>query len=150
MRKPFVIIVTGTPATGKTTVAKRLAKKEKAFYLDVNQIIKQHKLDKHYSKKWQSILVDVDKLNKWLIRIIKEYQKKKQTIVIDSHLSHYLPSKYVDLCVVTKCPLQTLQKRLKKRRYSAKKIRENMDAEILDVCLLEAILNKHKVKVVTT
>ena len=150
MKKPLVIIVTGTPGTGKTTVAKRLAKQKKARYLDVNTIIKQHKLDKNYSKKWKSYLVDVDKLNKILIKIIKEQQKKKQSLVIDSHLSHYLPAKYVNLCIVTKCSLKKLQQRLKKRRYAKKKIRENMDAEILDVCLLEAIVNKHEVKVVKT
>ncbi len=150
MKRPLVTIVTGTPATGKTTVAKRLAKRQKSCYIDVNNIIKKQKLDKSYSKKWQSYLVDVDKLNKVLIEIIKEHKKIQQPIIIDSHLSHYLPSKYVDLCIVTKCSLKKLQQRLRKRKYSAKKIRENMDAEILDVCLLEAIINKHKVKVVVT
>ncbi|MDP1694612.1 MAG: AAA family ATPase [Candidatus Woesearchaeota archaeon] len=150
MKKPQVIIVTGTPATGKTTIAKRLAKKNKAVYIDVNIVIKQHKLVDKYDKKLKTNIVDVNKLNKVLINIIKEYQKKKQSLVIDSHLSHHLPKKYVDLCMVTKCSLKKLQQRLKKRKYPQQKIRENMDAEILDVCLLEAILNKHKVKVVTT
>ena len=150
MKKPFVTIVTGTPATGKTTIAKKLAKKQQACYIDVNKIIKEHKLDKQYSKKWESYLVDVDKLNKILLQIINDHRKIQQPIIIDSHLSHYLPSKYVDLCIVTKCSLKKLQQRLRKRKYSAKKIRENMDAEILDVCLLEAIVNKQKVKVVVT
>ena len=150
MKKQKVIIVTGTPGTGKTTIAKRLAKKKKAVYIDVNTVIKQHKLVDKYDKKLKTNIVDVSKLNKVLIEIIKEYQKKKKPIVIDSHLSHYLPKKYVDLCIVTKCSLKKLQQRLKKRNYPQKKIRENMDAEILDVCLLEAILNKHKVKIVET
>ena len=150
MKKQQVIIVTGTPGTGKTTIAKRLAKKNKAAYIDINTIIKQHKLVDTYDKKLKTNIVDVNKLNKVLIKIIKDYQKKKQSIIIDSHLSHYLPKKYVDICIVTKCSLKKLQRRLKKRNYPQKKIRENMDAEILDVCLLEAILNKHKVKVITT
>jgi len=150
MKRPQVIIVTGTPATGKTTTAKRLAKKQKATYLDVNLVIQQYKLVDKYDKKLKTNIVDVNKLNKVLIKIIKDYQKIKQSIIIDSHLSHYLPKKYVDLCIVTKCSLKKLQQRLKKRKYPQNKIRENMDAEILDVCLLEAILNKHKVKVVTT
>src|SRR3989344_3036328 len=142
MKKPQIIIVTGTPATGKTTIAKRLAKKQKAAYIDVNLVIKKYKLVDKYDKKLKTNIVDV--------KIIKDYQNKKQSIIIDSHLSHYLPKKYVDLCIVTKCSLKKLQQRLNKRKYHQQKIRENMDAEILDVCLLEAILNKHKVKVVTT
>ena len=43
-----------------------------------------------------------------------------------------------------------IKKRLVKRKYSKEKIRENLDAEILDVCLVEALENKHKVKVVDT
>ncbi|MBI1972726.1 AAA family ATPase [Candidatus Woesearchaeota archaeon] len=150
MKKPSVIIVTGTPGTGKTTVAKRLAKKHKATYIDVNKIIKEQKIYEKYDKKWKTYIIDIAKLNKILIKLIKEYKKKKQSIVIDSHLAHHLPKKYVDLCIVTKCSLKKLQQRLKKRHYPQEKIRENMDAEILDVCLLEALMNKHKVKVVKT
>lgn len=150
MKKITITVVSGTPGTGKTTLAKRLAKKNHARYLNVNKVIRERKLDKQFSKKWKSQLIDIDKLNKSLISIIKEHQKKKQSLVIDSHLAHYIPHKYVDLCVITKCSLKKLLRRLKKRKYSKKKIRENMDAEILDVCLLEAILNKQKVKVVKT
>src|SRR3989344_8187056 len=99
MKKTLVTIVTGTPATGKTMLAKKLAKKQKACYIDVQKVIKENRLDKHYSKKWQSYLVDVDKLNKHLIRIIQDHRKIQQPIIIDSHLSHYLPKKYVDLCI---------------------------------------------------
>ena len=76
--------------------------------------------------------------------------KSKKLLVIDSHLSHYLPKKYVKLCVVTKCDLKVLKKRLEKRKYSKGKVRENLDAEIFDVCLNEAKELGHKVKVVDT
>ena len=70
--------------------------------------------------------------------------------MIDSHLSHYLPPKYVSLCIVTKCELKNLEKRLKKRGYVQTKIRENLDCEIFDICLNEAKENKHKIKIVDT
>ena len=71
-------------------------------------------------------------------------------MIIDSHLSHYLPKKYVDLCIVTKCGISELNKRLKKRKYSKAKIKENLQAEIFDVCRQEALKNKHKVITVDT
>jgi len=40
-----------------------------------------------------------------------------------------------------------MQKRLKRRKYSKEKIRENLDAEIFDVCLNEAMERKHKMLV---
>lgn len=82
-------------------------------------------------------------INNKLKRIIKG-------IIIDSHLSHYLPRRYADLCIVTKCDLKTLKKRLKKKKYPESKIRENMDAEIFDICLTEAKENKHNVLVIDT
>ena len=77
-------------------------------------------------------------------------KNSKNSLVLDSHLTHYLPSKYVDICYITKCSIKELKKRLMKRRYSKEKIRENLDAEILDVCLMEALENKHRVKVIDT
>jgi len=71
-------------------------------------------------------------------------------IIIDSHLSHYLPNKYVDLCIVLKCDLRQLKNRLKEKKYSKEKIRENLNAEIFDVCLNEAKEFKHKLIIVDT
>jgi len=65
------VIVTGTPATGKTTLSKKLAKKLDFYYLDVNESIKKHKLSEGYDKKRKTKIVDVDKLNKFLINTIK-------------------------------------------------------------------------------
>ncbi len=141
------VVVSGTPCAGKTTLAKKLAKTKNYKYIDVNKIIKEYKLKESYDKKKKCYVIDVKKLNRLLVKIIKE---SKENLVIDSHLSHYLPKKYVDLCIITKCELKILERRLKKRRYANSKIRENLDCEIFDVCLNEAKENKHKVKVVDT
>ncbi|MBW2977458.1 adenylate kinase family protein [Candidatus Woesearchaeota archaeon] len=148
----MIIAVSGTPGTGKTTLAKKLMNKFNYPLLDVKKFIKEKKLAESYDKKRKSNIVDIKKLNKGLIKEIKSIQKehKPKGIIIDSHLSHFLPKKYVDLCVITKTDLKTLEKRLKKRRYNKEKIRENLDAEIFDICLNEAKENKHKVLVVDT
>ena len=142
----MVIIVTGCPATGKTIIARKIAEKKKLRYIDVNQLIKDNKLYSYYSRKDMSYVVDVKKLNRFLIKLIK----KDKDVVLDSHLSHYLPNKYVDECIVTKCNLKELKKRLEKRKYPNKKIRDNLDCEIFDVCHIEALENKHKVRVIDT
>ncbi len=139
----MIIIVTGTPATGKTKVAKEIAKRLEYKYIDVNSIIKENKLTEDYDNKLKSKIVDINKLKKILMKI-------KGNAVIDSHLSHYLPKKFVDLCIVTKCDLKVLKKRLEKRGYNKEKIRENLNAEIFDVCLIEASEKKHKIMIIDT
>lgn len=145
-----IIAVTGTPGTGKTTIAKDLAKKYDAKYVDVNKIIKDTGLWESYDKKRKSYVVDIKKLNKVLVKIIEYARKYKKSLIIDSHLSHYLPLKYVDCCYVTKTSLKKLKNRLQKRGYSRQKVAENVQCEIFDICFMEAQEAGHKVKVITT
>ena len=141
------IVVSGTPGTGKTKVAKKLAKEKNLKYIDVNKILDKFKLKEKYDRKRRTWVVDVSKLNKVLINMISESGKG---LIIDSHLSHYLPKKYVKLCIVCKCDLKILKQRLIRRGYSKTKVRENLDAEIFDICLNEAREFGYKVKVVDT
>ena len=164
-----VIIVTGSVSSGKTTLAKRLSKKLDYKYIDVNKLIEQDKISSGYDKKMKCKIIDIKKLNKALIKLINKNKKplKNKTnkklsqlikknkkiikgIVIDSHLSHYLPNRYVDLCIVTKCDIKELNKRLKKRKYGRDKIKENIECEIFDICLNEAKEQRHKLLIIDT
>ena len=146
------IIITGTPCTGKTSLSKKLSKSLNFLHLDVNKLLKKYKIKSAYDKKRRCKIIDTVKLNKALIEELNNIMKSNSPrgIIIDSHLSHYLPKKYVDLCIVAKCNLKILEKRLKKRGYSKNKIRENLDAEIFDVCRVEAAERKHKVLIIDT
>ena len=147
------IVVTGTPGTGKTTLAKNLAQKLNFLYLDVNKIIFKYKLSEGYDNKRKTKIIDINKLNKRLILEIKNFKKQNKKfkgIIIDSHLSHYLPRKYVDICIVTKCGIKELNKRLKKKEFNKSKIQENVQAEIFDICYNEAKERKHKIILVDT
>jgi len=141
------IIVTGTPGTGKTYLAKKLAKKFNFQYIDVNELINKNKLAEGYDKKRKCKIIDIKRLNRFLINLIK---KSKKNLIIDSHLSHYLPNKYIDLCIVTKSDLKTLKKRLNKKGYDKEKIKENLECEIFDICFNEAFERKHKILIIDT
>ena len=153
-----VIIITGSVGTGKTTLAKKLAKKLNYEYIDVKKLIEKNNLSSGYDKKRKCKIIDIKKLNNFLIKNIvnnKKFSKKLKLkkisgLILDSHLSHYLPRKYIDLCIVTKCDIKELNKRLKGRKYAKNKIKENIECEIFDICLNEAKENNHNLLVVDT
>ncbi len=142
------LIISGTPGTGKTTLAKQLAKELKAEVLDVNELINEKGISVGYDDKRKCLIVD----EKLLVKEVKAaIGSSKKAMIIDSHLSHFLPRSDVKRCIITKCSdLKELQKRLKKRGYSKDKIRENLDCEIFDICLSEAREAGHDVVVVDT
>lgn len=142
------IIITGTPGTGKKSLGKDLAKRLGYRFLSGKEFIEKNKgVIIGRDRKNKCDIVDVKKLAKKLENYIK---KSKEKLVIASHLSHNIDKKYVELCIVTRCPPKVLERRLKKRGYSKEKIRENVEAEILDVCLIETLEKGHKVHEVLT
>ena len=133
-----VIVISGTQGTGKSTLAKKLSKELGLERLDLSNYYKE--ISSGYNKEKQGYDIEIKKF----VALVKD--KNKKGLIIDSHISHLLPKRMVDLCVVLVCPdLKKLERRLKKRKYSKKKIRENLDAEIFQVCLIEAKEKGHKV-----
>lgn len=154
MKTRFVtLIVTGTPGTGKTTLAKKLSLLLDYTYFDVNSFVKTAHIYSSYDRKRHTYVVDEVRLARSLIKVraatLKNASRAPKTvqkgIIFDSHMSHYMPSKYADLCIVTSCSLRALQQRLRRKGYSPAKVRENLDAEIFDTCLSEAHEAGHRV-----
>ncbi len=140
------IIISGTPGTGKSALAKLLSQKLDLKNLNLKPLLKKN--SEGYDRKKQCHIINTKKLNKEIIKIIKQ---SKENLILSSHLLHRLPKKYVNLCIITKCSdLKKLKQRLQKRKYSKKKIEENLQCEIFDICLNEAKKKKHNILVVDT
>ena len=123
------IAITGTPATGKTLLAKALAKKLGLPLVDVNALVKQGKLAVRDDEDRQTTIVNTGKLQREL--------EKHSSFVVDSHLLCEFSLKNT-VVLVLRCNPRVLEKRLKKRGYSNAKVRENLEAEALDYCTLVA------------
>jgi adenylate kinase len=132
-----IIIVTGSVGSGKTTLAKFIAKKLDYNYIDVTSFIKENNLSEEYDKEKDCMIVNEKKL-------AQELEKLKGDLVIDSHMSHYMDPDKVDKCFVTRCSIGVLKKRLEKRGYNKKKIKDNIQVEIFNVCFEEALEKGHK------
>ncbi len=135
------LIISGTPGTGKTSVAKELAEKTGFKLIMVNDFAEKNNLIAGFDEKRKCKIVDTDLLKKGI-------KKLKGDFVIEGHLAHFC---HGDFVFVLRAEPKELEKRLKKRKWNGKKIKENVEAEILGIILYEACKeNKNVFEIETT
>lgn len=126
----MIIAISGTPGTGKHTVAKKLAKQMKYGLLDMNPILNPSKKEKEVTLKE--------------VNSIFQRHKKDKLIVI-SHLSHFIKSNKINFVIVLRTNPLVLVKRLTKRGYTKDKIYDNALFEAMNGTYAEASRIKKKV-----
>ena len=147
MRK--AIILTGTPGTGKSAIADLLEAKGYSA-VNVGNLIKDEELFDSYDKIRDSFVIDDNKLNAVLTLLINK-NSSPLPLVLDGHVVR-LPPLMVSKCIVFRCSIHNLRKRLVVRGYSESKIDENIEAEIMEVILtyMMQLYGKDLVRVVST
>lgn len=128
----MIIALTGTPGTGKTSVAEAL--RIKGFkVVDLNKVVRDKDFLIGKDNKRASDIVDIEKFNKH----IDDNYSGKDIVFIEGHLSHLLKS--VEKIIILRCHPDKLRKNLSKKGWNEEKIKENIEAEILDIILCEAV-----------
>ena len=139
----MIIALTGTPGTGKTTICHILGKKYRI--IDINRMITDEGLHTGKDELRGSLVADMEALQGRLDELVKG---ETVTIIIEGHLSHYLEGS--DAVIVLRTRPGVLAHRLEERAYFKEKVRENMEAEALDVILVEATIKHDRVYEIET
>lgn len=127
-----MIVITGNPGVGKHTISKKLSQKLGFPILDLNQIAIQNKV---YQKRDHTLDVDTKKLAKITKKLVK-----KDTIVV-GHLAPYVIEKsQPNLAIILRKNPYKLIPIYEKRKYTQKKIIENIGSEILGIIEYDSIV----------
>mgnify|MGYP001091982224 CR=1 FL=1 len=136
-----VILMTGTPCVGKTSVASLLASRLDALYVNLTELATRENLISGKDEERGSIIVDEVRMRRKIREIIANCDKKD--IVIDGHYAvNVVPKKTVAHVFVLRRDPVELRKFMEQCGFSGRKLWENLASEILDVCLVDA-LNVH-------
>ncbi len=133
-----VILITGTPCVGKTTIAKILTDKLNAEYINLTNYAKTRNLTLDEDKIRQTTIINEKAMRQELEKTIQD--SSNQTIIIDGHYAPAVtPSELVSNVFVLRRNPKELKIFMENRGYTENKLWENLSAEILDSCLIEAI-----------
>lgn len=130
-----VIFISGTPCVGKTTLASELSKRLGANLVRVNELAISNDLVLGIDNKKGYKIIDIHELDVVLGEIIDNLDSDK-LLIVEGHLSHLCSG--ADKVIILRVHPSILEERLVGRKYSDSKIRENLEAEALDVCGAEA------------
>lgn len=131
----MIVALTGTPGTGKTTVAPLVTDQTRFEHVDLNMVADEYDLNTEIDPTRDAAVVDTDALNDAL----QDYLDARDITdaLIDGHLAHHLAT--VDLVIVLRAHPDELAERLQTKDWDDSKIGENVMAERIDTILQEAV-----------
>ena len=134
-----LILITGTPCVGKTTLARKLAAELKAEYINLTELAEKERLILGRDATRSTNIVDEVKMRSQLKAMLKD---AATDVVIDGHYAAAVaPKRGVSYVFVLRRNPVELREFMRRCGFSQPKEDENLAAEILDVCLVEALRN---------
>ncbi len=124
----MLVAVTGTPGTGKTSACDVLSRRGYVV-VDLDDVARKGGFVVGRDEARQTDEVDADALRDSL-------QIPAKVAFLRSHYAHRMDA---DLTVVLRCKPSVLRRRLQARGWPAAKVRENVEAEAIDVLTQEAV-----------
>lgn len=137
-----VILISGTPGTGKTTAIQDVKKiNPQVQVINVSELVKQEGLHDGYDSEFDTYIINDRKTQKMLRKLIP-MMKRSGPVLIECHSLALFDKDdleaLIDKVIVLTCSTENLYDRLQTRCYSRKKIEENVECEIMRVCLEES------------
>jgi adenylate kinase len=140
-----LIVVTGVPGTGKTTISTLLAAELHAEHIELTRLVKEGGLSQGWDETRATTIADMKALRHAIVNIVENCTGN---VIVDGHYSPEVsPREETNLVVVLRRAPWVLKEELQARGYSARKVRENVEAELLGTCLADALAAQDPAKV---
>ncbi|MEM2146655.1 MAG: adenylate kinase family protein [Candidatus Jordarchaeaceae archaeon] len=130
------IIISGCPGTGKTTLSSGLASVLGVDTISLGDLVEKERLYSHIDTIRETKVADLDKL---IPRVVGLIEKSGRFVIVEGHYADIVPSKFVEVVIVLRTHPEVLRKRLESKGWNERKVKENVQAEILGSCTFNAL-----------
>lgn len=133
----LVILLTGVPGVGKSTVADMLAERLGGDHIDLSDLAEQMGFITGWDEKRETAIADIDRLRQQVTLIS---DASERPVIVEGHFAAdvVIPAAELLIFVLRKAPWR-LKEDLEARGYGEEKVSENVEAELLDVCLVDSL-----------
>lgn len=135
-KRMSAILVGGSPGTGKTAVAKILASRLSVEVISLGELADESGCITAEDKARNTGIINEDCLVEALLDLT---DNRSRRMVIEGHYIDLVPSSSVQWIFILRTHPEILRNRLVKRNYSREKVIENVEAEVIGVCQMDAI-----------
>ncbi|MGD2200454.1 MAG: adenylate kinase family protein [Candidatus Bathyarchaeota archaeon] len=132
-----VIVVAGVPGVGKSTIARILSERLGYPLIGINEFAREGGLVETKDEERGTEIIDLDKLRE---RISEKIHDEGREVLVEGHFAYdAVPDGLVSHAFILRRAPWILKGELEARGYPHGKVRENVEAELVDVCLAEAL-----------
>jgi adenylate kinase len=132
-----IIIVTGAPGVGKTSVCTVLASKLNATHIDVSELVLKENLVTGKDEVRGTSIADMERVAERVKEIVAH---SECDVVLDGHYAvKVVPKDSVQRVFVLRRDPEELKPLMEARGWGGLKLWENLACEVLDVCLSDAV-----------
>jgi adenylate kinase len=136
-RKRRIIIITGAPGVGKTSVSKSLASKLNAAHIDLGELVIKENLFAGKDEARDTLIADMKRVSE---RVREKNAQAERDIIFDGHYAvDVIPAEDVTRVFVLRRNPEELKLLMESRGWGGLKLWENLACEVLDVCLYDAV-----------
>ncbi len=131
-----LVLIGGTPGTGKSTVATLLAKKQEVNLVELGDLAENNGCINEMDADRDTAVIDEDCL---VAAIDDLLDGNNERMVIAGHYIDLIPPSKVERAFILRTRPSLLKLRLEERGYAEQKVQENVEAEVFGVCQMDAL-----------
>lgn len=129
------VAISGTPGTGKSVIGALVSRALGISFIELGDFALEKGLYIGYDDDRMSFIVDENRLREHLKRLVEE----RGSLLVVGHYSEIVDDEILDKIIVLRINPVELASRLVERGWPMRKVVENVEAELMGICTINAV-----------